>query len=83
MAQHVMNMTNIHEDVRMIPGLPQRVKDLVCGVGRRSGSDTVLQSSWGRPAVTAPIQPLAWELPYASGGGTKRQKTNKRTNKKT
>ena len=38
---------------------------------------------WCRLAVTAPIQPLAWELPYASGGGTKRQKTNKRTNKKT
>ena len=22
---------------------------------------------WLRPAATAPIQPLAWELPYASG----------------
>ena len=70
-----MNMTNIHEDVRMIPGLPQRVKDLVCGVGRRSGSDTVLQSSWGRPAVTAPIQPLAWELPCATGAALKKRKT--------
>ena len=32
---------------------------------------------WCRPAATAPIQPLAWELPYAVGAAlekTKRQK---------
>ena len=32
-----------------------------------------------RPAATALIQPLAWELPYAAGAALKRQK---QTNKK-
>ena len=27
---------------------------------------------WCRPVVTAPIRPLAWELPYASGAALKR-----------
>ena len=29
---------------------------------------------WGRLAATAPIQPLAWELPYAAGVALKRKK---------
>ena len=48
-----------------------------CGVGRRRGSDPKLLWLWCRPAATAPIQPLAWELPYATGAAlekTKRQK---------
>ena len=36
-----------------------------CGVGRRHGSDLTLLWLWYRPAATAPIQPLAWESPYA------------------
>ena len=32
---------------------------------------------WCRPAVTAPIQPLAWELPYVAGVALKRQKKKK------
>ena len=28
MAQQLVNMTNIHADVGLIPGLAQRVKDL-------------------------------------------------------
>ena len=32
------------------------------------------------PAATAPMQPLAWELPYATGVGQKERK--KQTNKK-
>ena len=35
---------------------------------------------WCRPAATAPIQPLAWEPPYAA---LKRQKTKKKTPQKT
>ena len=38
-----------------------------CGVGLRGCSDLVLLWLWYRPAATAPIQPLAWELPYAVG----------------
>ena len=51
-----------------------------CGVGRRQGSDPALLWLWRRPAATAPIRPLAWELPYAVGVAlekTKRQKKKK------
>ena len=37
---------------------------------------------WCRPALTAPIQPLAWEHPYAAGVALKRQKTKKLKKKK-
>uniref|UniRef100_A0A8D0MEW7 Methanethiol oxidase n=1 Tax=Sus scrofa TaxID=9823 RepID=A0A8D0MEW7_PIG len=48
-----------------------------CGVGGRRGSDPVLLWLWRRPAATAPIRPLAWEPPYASGAALKRQKTKR------
>ena len=32
---------------------------------------------WCRPVATAPIQYLAWELPYATGMALKRQKIKK------
>ena len=58
-----------------IPGLTQWVKDpalaMSCGVGCRRGSDPVLLWLWHGPAATAPIQPLAWEAPYASGAALK------------
>ena len=37
------------------------------GKGRRCSSDPVLLWLWCRPAAVAPIRPLAWELPYATG----------------
>ena len=37
------------------------------GVGHRCGSDLALLWLWYRPAVVAPIQPIAWEPPYAVG----------------
>ena len=32
---------------------------------------------WHRPAAKAPIQPLAWKLPYAAGAALKKQKQKK------
>jgi len=52
-----MNPTRNHEVVGLIPGLTQWVKDLAL--------------LWRRPAAVAPIQPLAWESPYAAGSALK------------
>ena len=52
-----------------------------CGVGRRHGSDLALLWLWRRPAAIAPIQPLAWEPPYAEGAALERQKTKKKKKK--
>ena len=38
-----------------------------CSVGHKCGLDLALLWLWCRPVATAPIQPLAWELPYAMG----------------
>ena len=52
-----------------------------CGVGHRWGSD--LAWLWCRLAAVAPIRPLAWEPPYASGVALKSKKNkNKPKNKK-
>ena len=45
-----------------------------CGVGHRSGSDLALLWLWCRSVATAPIQPLAWEPPYAEGVALKKKK---------
>ena len=37
-----------------------------CGVGRRRSSDPEMMWLWWRPAATALIQALAWEIPYAA-----------------
>ena len=38
----------------------------------------VLLWLWYRPAAVAPIKPLAWELPYASGEALKIKKEKKK-----
>ena len=45
-----------------------------CGVGRRRGLDPALLWLWCRLAAVAPIGPLAWEFPYATGVTIKRKK---------
>ena len=60
MAQWLTNRIRIREDVGSIPGLIQWVK--------------CCRELWCRPAAVAPIGPLAWELPYATGEALTRQK---------
>ena len=54
---------------------------LKAGVGHRCSSDPVLQQLWYRPAATAPIGPLAQELPYATGMAIKREKVKSAASK--
>ena len=49
-----------------------------CDVGHRRSSDLVLLWLLRGLVATAPIRPLTWELPYATGAALKRQKTKKR-----
>jgi len=53
-----------------------------CGVGCRRGSDLVLLCLWHRLAATAPIRPLAWEPPYATGVALEKTKTKTKTKTK-
>ena len=50
-----------------------------CGVGCKCSLDPTLLWLWCRPAAAAPIRPLAWEPPYASGITLKSKKKKKIT----
>ena len=52
-----------------------------CGAGRRHGSDSKLLWLWYRPVATAPMRPLAWEPPYASGAALEKTKRQSKTKK--
>jgi len=53
-----------------------------CGIGGRYGLDPTLLWLWCRPAAEAPMQPLAWELPYAMGVALKKKKKKKAKKKR-
>ena len=50
-----------------------------CGVGRRHGSDVALLWLWCGAVATAPIGPLAWEPPYATGVALEKTKKKKKS----
>ena len=51
------------------------------GVGHRLSLDPTLLWPWCRLGAIAPIQPLAWEPPHATGAALEREKDkNKQTN---
>ena len=80
MAQRVTNPTSIHEDEGVILASLRGLRSSVavsCGVGHRHSSDPILLLLWCRQAAAAPIQPLAWELPYAANLALKRKKKKK------
>ena len=52
-----------------------------CGVGWRGGSDPLWLWLW--PAASAPIRPLAWELPYVLSRALKKHPPPKKNTKKT
>ena len=65
-----MNPTSIHEDSGFDPWSCPVVRGsgvtVSSGVGRSRGWDPTWLWLWRRPTDTAPIQPLAWELPHAT-----------------
>ena len=65
-AQWLTNLTGNQGVVGSIPGLAQWVED------------PVLPWLWCRPVATAPIQPLAWEPPYAGSMALKKKKKKER-----
>ena len=80
MSQWLTNLTRIHEDVGLVPGLGSVGQGssiaVSCGVGNRHGSDLTLLQLWLGPAAVALIQPLAWEPPYAAGADLKSKNKN-------
>ena len=71
-----MNPTSTHEDFDPFPHSVGKGSDvaLSCGIGHRHGLDPALLWLWRRPAATASIWPLAWEIPCATGAARQKKK---------
>ena len=52
-----------------------------CDITCKHSLDLALLWLWHRLAAIAPIRPLAWEPPYATGVALKRQKYKKKNKK--
>ena len=75
-----MNLTRTHEDVGLIPGLVQWVKDLALPqaaytLQMQLRSDVAVAVAVAQAAAVAWIQPLAQEVQYAAGATFKKKKS--------